>query len=269
MRCRKGLSDMVLPESIRSLIKNEEYEENNVGMSGSGVWMFREKVLKFERCGEQTKAESAMLGWLRGKVPVPQILAEEIREGVRYLLMSRVPGKMSCDEIYMHDPERLVKLLAKALRMLWSVDVAGCPVDNRLDRKLRQAEYCVENGLVDLENVEPETFGEGGFRDPGDLLEWLKRNKPEETPVLSHGDFCLPNIFLEGDAVSGFIDLGRCGIADKYQDIALCYRSLRHNFDGTYGLSYPGFEPMMLFRELGIDPDWEKIRYYILLDELF
>jgi len=25
----------------------------------------------------------------------------------------------------------------------------------------------------------------------------------------------------------------------------------------------------MLFEEMGIGPDWEKIRYYILLDELF
>ena len=102
-----------------------------------------------------------------------------------------------------------------------------------------------------------------------DLLEWLKNHKPAEDPVLSHGDFCLPNIFLDGDEVSGFIDLGRSGIADPYQDIALCYRSLCHNFDGTYGRAYPGFDPMMLFRELGIDPDWEKIRYYRLLDELF
>lgn len=27
--------------------------------------------------------------------------------------------------------------------------------------------------------------------------------------------------------------------------------------------------PDRLFEELGMAPDWEKIRYYILLDELF
>jgi len=80
----------------------------------------------------------------------------------------------------------------------------------------------------------------------------------------------MPNLFLNKDRFSGFIDLGNCGIADKYQDIALCYRSLLHNFAGVYtGKAYPKLDEEMFFKELGIEPDWEKIRYYILLDELF
>lgn len=48
------------------------------------------------------------------------------------------------------------------------------------------------------------------------------------------------------------------------QDIALCYRSLKHNFSGVYsGIAYPGFEPEMLFDELEITPDYDKIHYYI------
>ena len=51
--------------------------------------------------------------------------------------------------------------------------------------------------------------------------------------------------------------------------IALCYRSLVHNFEGRYGGEvYEGFNANILFDELGIEPDWNKIRYYILLDEL-
>lgn len=97
---------------------------------------------------------------------------------------------------------------------------------------------------------------------------------PEEDPVFSHGDYCLPNLFLKEGKVSGYMDLGRSGIADRYQDIALCYRSLKHNYSGRYGGKVytqlnPDFRPESLFEELGIEPDWEKIRYYILLDELF
>ena len=69
--------------------------------------------------------------------------------------------------------------------------------------------------------------------------------------------------------ISGFIDMGNCGIADKWEDIAMLYRSLRHYFDGTYGKVYPGLDPDSFFEELGIEPDREKIDYYILLDELF
>ena len=88
--------------------------------------------------------------------------------------------------------------------------------------------------------------------------------------MISHGDFCLPNIFFEGNRLSGLIDLGHGGVGDRYLDIALCYRSLKHNFDGTYGGKvYEDFDPDGLFVHLGIEPNREKIRYYLLLDELF
>ena len=67
--------------------------------------------------------------------------------------------------------------------------------------------------------------------------------------------------------MSGFIDLGDSGVADKWRDLALCFRSLRHNTDGTYGHVVPGLRAEKLFDHLGIAPDWDKLRYYILLDE--
>ena len=120
--------------------------------------------------------------------------------------------------------------------------------------------------MCDMDNVEESTYGEDGFQNPADLLAWLEENRPEEELVFSHGDYCLPNIFIKDGHVSGFIDLGNCGVADKYQDIALCYRSLLHNYGEK---EYKDFKPEMLFEELGIEPDWKKIKYYILLDELF
>ena len=75
------------------------------------------------------------------------------------------------------------------------------------------------------------------------------------------------NVFVDNG--SGFIDLGDAGVADKWRDLALCYRSLKHNTDGFYGYTISGFRPEKLFDELGIAPDWEKLRYYILLDEFF
>ena len=35
------------------------------------------------------------------------------------------------------------------------------------------------------------------------------------------------------------------------------------------GKVYSGYHPDMLFEKLDISPDWEKLMYYILLDELF
>ena len=49
-----------------------------------------------------------------------------------------------------------------------------------------------------------------------------------------------------------------------------CLRSLKSNFGGVYnGRRRGDFNENMLFEALGIIPDWDKIRYYILLDELF
>ncbi len=64
--------------------------------------------------------------------------------------------------------------------------------------------------------------------------------------------------------------MGDTGIADKWRDISLCYRSLMHNFDGSFGGKiYSGFNPDIFFDKLNIKLDWDKLRYYILLDELF
>lgn len=72
---------------------------------------------------------------------------------------------------------------------------------------------------------------------------------------------------------SVLLDLGKTGIADKWCDIALCYRSLSNNYSGKYkhrrNRIDSEYDDLLLFRKLGIEPDWEKIRYYILLDELF
>ena len=140
-----------------------------------------------------------------------------------------------------------------------------------LDERLKQARWNVEHNLVDLENVEPETFGEGGFRNPEELLGWLEANRPEEDIVFTHGDFCLPNVFVQNHRISGFIDLGKMGPADRWQDIAIVLRSLNHNSVGFYngGKKYFDFTNQMLLDELGIEMDYDKYRYYILLDELF
>lgn len=98
----------------------------------------------------------------------------------------------------------------------------------------------------------------------------LEANQPEEDIVMTHGDFCLPNVFANGNKLAGFIDLGKAGPADHWQDIAIAIRSIRHNLDGTYGgKKKMDFTPDMLLDKLGIPMDEKKYKYYLLLDELF
>ncbi len=258
-----------LPAAIRQHIDGRPYAENTVGMSGAGVLMFEDLVLKTAPADQNTARETAMMAWLQDKLPVPEVIHSCVENGQSWLLMSRLQGQMACAERYMQRPEVLIPLLARAMKQLWQVDVQDCPCRFSLEDRLLLAEDNVRHGRCETENVEPDTYGSNGFKDPAHLLQWLKDHRPPMDPVLSHGDFCLPNVFFKDDGVSGYLDLGFCAVADRYQDIALCYRSLVHNADGSYGVVYPNVRPERLFDALGVKPDWEKIRYYILLDELF
>lgn len=264
------MSQLQVPPKIKSWIENKPYTVDDIGMSGNQVLIFEDMVLKVEEKSASVDQQVQMMQWLEGKIPVPKVIAYEVEKEKCYLLMSRISGVMSCETYYLEHPLELLEALASGLKMLWEVDVQDCPYIRDVDTVLKEARIRVDNDLVDVEDAEPTTFGEGGFQSPKHLLEWLENHRPPFEQVLSHGDFCLPNVFLENGQVSGFIDLTKTGVGDKWNDITLCYRSLKHNFDGTYGEKvYKDFNPDMLFEKLGIEPEWEKIKWYLLLDELF
>ena len=217
---------MNLPERIQKRIEGKPYTTDGTGLSGSEILIFDDCVLKIMKASVKNEETVQVMRWLRGKLPVPEVIAFEEAEGFQYLLMSRIPGEMACDESFLDRPEELLRLLAEALQMLWQVDISGCP-----------------------RNCALEAAPPGGL-------------------VFSHGDFCLPNIFIREGRISGFVDLSDAGISDKWRDIALCWRSLKLNMDGSYGgKPHPDFDPDRLFEALGMEPDRERIKYYLLLDE--
>lgn len=261
---------MNYPAGIAQYLNHKTGHIDDVGMSGSTVIMYDDCVLKIEPASARAVTTAAVMGWLDGRIPAAKVIHHEIEDGKSWLLMSRMPGVMSCSPEYMKQPETLISALADGLKMLQSTDTAGCPRIQTLDDLLAEARYRVENNLVDLDSAEPETFSENGFRDSRQLLGWLEANKPESQLCLIHGDYCLPNVFLKDGKLSGLIDLDDFGIGEKWRDIALCCRSLRHNAVGAYGGKvYPNIEPAFLFQKLGVEPDWQQIRWHLLLDELF
>jgi len=261
---------MEIPNKIIDLIKNKNGTKDTVGLSGASVYLFDDMVLKIQENGPEAENEHKMMIWLKDKLPVPEIIEYENTNKFSYLLMGRCSGETACSDQFMAQPVKQAKLLANTLQEIWQVDWSTCPTNATLDAKLKRAAYNVANNLVDVNNCEPKTFGPGGFRSPDALLNWLLTNRPSEELVLSHGDFCLPNILFLNDRLSGLLDLGRAGVADKWCDIALCYRSIKNNFSGVYtGKEVSGYDESYLFDCLQIKPDWDKIRYYILLDELF
>lgn len=256
-----------LPDDIRAALSGFDFSRDQMGLSKAEViccWKGEARCfLKIEAVGEESLRERQMLHWLQGRLPVPRILAEAEQSGRQYLLLSALPGEMACAPARLAQPEQTARLLARGLKQLWNLDSSDCPSVRCLEQKLASARRRVQSGEVQLEPDWQHDF----LHTPEQILQYLEQNRPEEAQVVfSHGDYCLPNLFLQGTAVSGFLDLGRAGMADIWQDIALCVRSLRYNFED---ISAGQARIDAFFEELGVQPDARKIEYYILLDEIF
>lgn len=204
--------------------------------------------------------EKDMMLWLEGKLPVPKVLYFEQHEGWNNLLMSEADGIL-CQKKYEaeQNPEKIVGLYARCIRLFQSIDISDCPFNNNTDFRLAELDFLLNNNFADVDcrNWEEDT----SFTDPLELYDFLKVKKPKEELVFSHGDLGDSNILVKNGKVSGFIDLGRSGKADKWYDIAFCVRSIKDIGEEKH--------VKLFFDLLGIEPDWEKIKYYILLDELF
>lgn len=261
-----------LPLVLQERLIGYTCTQNSIGRSTADVYMFRRAdetlFLKSDSRKDKLRREHDVLCWLEGKLPVPHVAlwCEDAEKS--YLLITAVEGVMCCtsDEDILTPPiKNTVKLLAEGLKMLQTLDITDCPFENKLEQKLIEALYNVKNNLVDMDDFEKGN----DFATPMELYQYLVSHKPPEELCFVHGDYCLPNIIINGDQVSGFIDIGNAGIADRWQDIALCVRSLGYNLFLAGRESEKDSYISYLFECLGIETDWDKINYYILLDELF
>lgn len=269
MNLRKDGSQ--IPKPILEKIGGQKYTLDTTGASDSTVLLFDSFVLKIESINENSTNEVAALRWLGNRLPVPKILAFVQENGFNYILMSKLKGAMACDCFGTGNIDDTVAALADGLKKLWQIDISDCPLDSSLPGRLVQAKRNIENGLVDVEDFEPNTVGPDGFSDVDALYDYLFTHQPDADLVFTHGDYCLPNIIIEKDKTVGLIDLGKAGVADRWQDIALCVRSLHHNLCERCGMPYRDFinAKNRLYAHLGLTENTEKLKYYILLDELF
>jgi kanamycin kinase len=149
-----------------------------------------------------------------------------------------------------------VWILARGLRALHeAAPVEGCPFDFRLDAALAHARRRLEAGEIDRER---DFHPEFSHLLPAEALERLERLRPPtEDLVVCHGDYCPPNILIEGDGVSGYVDLGELGVSDRWRDLAVATWSMTWNLG-------PGHAERFL-DEYGIEADAERLAYYRLL----
>lgn len=201
--------------------------------------------------------EAARLRWLQGRVLVPAVL-DFVQDSTHdFLLMSALPGSDAASVAL--PPKQIVDLLADALRQLHSLPVHDCPFRHTVNDCVAEAKSCLDHGRVNVTNFDSVNVG----RDPNDLYREMLATKPaQEAAVFTHGDYCLPNVMIVDERLSGFVDLGRSGIGDPYRDLALIDRTLDRNLGADWTERF--------FARYGLEnPDPERLRFFRLVDEFF
>ncbi|MBV7335360.1 aminoglycoside 3'-phosphotransferase [Chloroflexi bacterium TSY] len=212
----------------------------------------------------ELKTEVEILHWLTDRLLVPKVLDFYDGPEGTYLLLAAIEGKNAAD--LANDQENipiLIPLLAQGLLQLHSIPIGACPFDETTTHKLNKAKQHVEYDMVTPDDFDAERIG----RTVNDLFDELLSTVPKQDElVFTHGDYCLPNIMLDFTSspkkVTGFIDLGRAGVADRYFDLALARRSIIRNCGSEW------VQPF--FDAYGLPtPDESKLHFFQLLDEFF
>ena len=255
-----------IPENINNIIKDLDYEIDEVGRSNSCVVIFEDYILKITKLSFDVENEIKIYNELKGKLPIPKIVEYKIVDDKIYLLKTKLKGKMLCDEYYMKRPELLFKLASEAIKLLWSVDIKDLDLPDSFNTIYDFGKKIYDEGYLDIKDADKNIVE--GFKDFKEIFDYIINNKPQDNNVLSHGDLCITNIICDGDKLVGFIDLGLMGKSNKYHDLAILYRSIKYNYSGVYGKAYPGYDDNKLFELIGIEKNDKLIKYYLLLDEL-
>ncbi len=219
------------------------------------------RFAKVARAGSRfptLRGEAERMVWAAPYLPVPVVVALEELDGAAVMLTEALPGSDATQATWRADLPVLVRALGGGLRAFHdAVGEEWCPFRFDLPRALAHVEERVRAGDIDP----------AGFHDvhahltPEAALAELEALAPrDEDLVVCHGDFCAPNVLLQDWRVTGFVDLGELGAADRWWDVAVGAWSVGWNFGEE-------LEPLF-YESYGIAPDPGRIKFFRLLYDL-
>jgi kanamycin kinase len=221
---------------------------------------------QYRKFTREAPTEAATLAWLRAQgLPA----AEVLDVGENWLITREIPGRTAAQWWPAQQGLRIVDALVEITRTLHAVPVGACPFDRTLAVTAPLARAAAEADTINLDDLDDERRGWTA----GELLAALDTRLPDvrdrEVPVVTHGDWCLPNVVFDTDTVEvvGLLDTGRAGRADRYNDLALMSRSLGSSqLNPQYG-RYCAYRFLNRYGHQSADDD--KLAFYRLLDEFF
>ena len=259
-------SEFNIPKNLEKILKGYNREKVSIGWSKSEIFKFTKTMaptlfLKINRNFEVSffNHEFVMLNWLKGKLPVPDVIYQYKEGDQEYLLLSEIPGKVSYEVFSKSDIEVNLGILANGLQKFHTLSTSGCPRKITIEMMMQHAETRLKQGLISNETFDVRWK----HKSPEELFNEVKRLKPKTIDeVVTHGDYCLPNVMIKNNELSGFVDLGSVGINDRFYDIAAVIWSISYNF-GEKWIS-------VFLENYGITQDEtyrEKILFYQMLNE--
>ncbi|MFD5201553.1 APH(3'') family aminoglycoside O-phosphotransferase [Streptomyces sp. NPDC058375] len=215
------------------------------------------------------KAERERIAWLSGQgVPGPRVLDWYAGDAGACLVTGAVSG-VSADQVSAEDLRASWEHIADAVRRLHEVPVSSCPYRRGLDAVVEVARDVVARGAVNPEFLPVEQQLTPAAELLARLTGEISRRRGQEVAdtVVCHGDLCLPNIILDPRTleVSGFIDLGRLGAADRHADPALLLANARETWVDE---EQARVADRAFAERYGIALDQERLRFYLHLDPL-
>lgn len=180
--------------------------------------------------GFDIPATVARMEWLSQYATVPLVLGYGADGSQHWLHTLGIEGEAAIHPMFQDDPAATVAELGRALRRFHDdVPVDDCPWRSGLDTWLARAQ----------------------------LREQFRRRQPTEDLVVCHGDACNPNWILNAQRECvGIIDVGACGVADRWADLTPALGSLHFNFPE------PEHMEQVFLDAYGIDRDETKLRFY-------
>jgi kanamycin kinase len=227
---------MVLPHAVtrlaagapvRSVWRNEEGATFEVGTGTE------RRFIKWRpsQPGIDLTPELQRLEWAAQYISVPRVLSVGADHTGMWFVCTPLPGHSAVSPRWTRQPGMAVQALGDGLRRLHeALPVDECPFSWSVAQRLQR----VEDPTVRQELTQAPAI---------DRL------------VVCHGDACSPNTILRPDGtVSGFVDLGSLGVADRWADLAVATWATTWN----YGAGWE--EPLLT--AYGIEPDPLRTAYY-------
>ncbi|GAA1697101.1 APH(3'') family aminoglycoside O-phosphotransferase [Kribbella yunnanensis] len=238
------------------------WEAVDIGESDTSVYRRGDAFAKC--CGPagvpELEAERDRIAWLASSgMPGATVVDWQVSDDGACLVTSAVPGIPGID-LPSWAWLGAMETLGRTLRELHSLP--DCPFERPLASVIASAEDVVRRGAVNPDFLTDEWR----LVTPESLLEQVVAERPYVESVtelaVCHGDPCLPNVFFDPLTlrVTGFIDVGRLGVADRYSDLALTTIQLYDEWS---------VDPGPFLTAYGVtEPDRRRLEFFRLLDPL-